>query len=335
MHIADYWKNKTDSLAENKGIFKEWQIDDQIIIRKMIIMKIMNIPTDGLTYYLRRDSWLSDFSLNNSESVDPDKYVERSLLEKRDIIVENFFYKKDYERLAGFLKNSTKDSDKDLGSKKDVCDVIKELLKPDIYSRLTPKQQDEVGLFESVYFCPIELLNGYIEEKSGAEVYYTILMEQWKTANEMAANISEQRNNMNNFYVSLMSILIGGILFSDQLLSTNLVAKTVLFFTIALTGFLCCSKWVAQIDNYRKLNAAKFAVINELERHLPANVMLCEWLRTEETARKINRKVNFSEQEKSVARLFQAVVIVVPTIMLVGTWWEHIWKLIQKLLNLV
>ena len=87
MHIADYWKNKTDSLAENKGIFKEWQIDDQIIIRKMIIMKIMNIPTDGLTYYLRRDSWLSDFSLNNSESVDPDKYVERSLSEKRDIII--------------------------------------------------------------------------------------------------------------------------------------------------------------------------------------------------------------------------------------------------------
>ena len=147
----------------------------------------------------------------------------------------------------------------------------------------------------------------------------------------MASGISAQRNNMNNFYMSLMSVLIGGVLFSDQMFSANTVAKTVLFITIAITGFICCRNWVAQLDNYGKLNAEKYAVINELERHLPANVMLFEWLQTEGNARKQKRKKNFFKQEIGVARLFQIFVIIVPVIMLIGTWWKEIWMVMQNL----
>ena len=83
-------------------------------------MKIMNIPVDGLTYYLKRDSWLRDFSMNDVKPVECDKLAEHSFLEKRDNIIETYFYKKDYEKLAGLLEHSSKD----LCSKKAGCHEV-------------------------------------------------------------------------------------------------------------------------------------------------------------------------------------------------------------------
>ena len=183
---------------------------------------------------------------------------------------------------------------------------------------------------EKIYFEPVELFNEYVEESAGSETYYTILMEQWKTANEMAANISAQRNNMNNFYMSLMSILVGGVLFSNQVLDTNILIRSVLYGAILIIGTVCCNKWIAQIDNYGKLNGEKYNVINALERKLPANVMLYEYIHTEKTARKSNEKISFSKQEKDIAKLFRFVLISVSALMLVSAWGEHIWLIIQK-----
>ena len=327
MHIADYWKEKNELLMNHGDLFKAWDLHDIIIVRKMIIMKIMEIPPEGLTFYLKRDSWLNDFALNNVENLGSEFLIENTFLKKRDRIIETLFYKKDREKLLDLYHCQSDGPD----SRQTVRAVIQELLKPEVYSGLNDNQKAVVELYETVYFCPIELLNGYIEEKAGSDAYYKILLEQWKTANEMASGISAQRNNMNNFYMSLMSILIGGVLFSDQMLSANTVAKTVLFITIAITGFICCRNWVAQLDNYGKLNAEKYAVINELERHLPANVMLFEWLQTEGNARKQKRKKNYFKQEIGVARLFQIFVIIVPVIMLIGTWWKEIWMVMQNL----
>ena len=42
-------------------------------------------------------------------------------------------------------------------------------------------------------------------------------------------------------------------------------------------------------------------------------------------------KKNFFKQEIGVARLFQIFVIIVPVIMLIGTWWKEIWMVMQNL----
>ena len=166
----------------------------------------------------------------------------------------------------------------------------------------------------------IKLINEDIKEKAGSEIYYTIMMEQWKTANEMAAQISEQRNNMNNFYMSLMSIIVGGILFSDQIVNTSIVVKTLMFIIIGIIGFICCQKWISQIENYKRLNASKYEVINELEKHLSANVMTYEYLLTEKKLPKGKRKISFSDQEKSIAKLYRLIIILVSIVMLIGSW---------------
>lgn len=324
MNIAEYWNEKT-GLLENA--FEGWQRKEEIQVRKLVIAKVMDIPAERIPYYLQRDVWYLKFALGDDSEVDRAFAEEESTKEKVQAVIEEFFYKKDYEVLCKIKGGSMTATD--IG-KRAVCGCIKELVEDKVYASLSKSDKSLLDTLEKIYFEPIELFNEYVEEVAGSENYYSMLVEQWKCANEMAANISAQRNNMNNFYMSLMSILIGGILFSDQILDANLVAKTVLYGAILVIGAVCCNKWIAQIDNYGRLNGAKYDVINAIERMLPANVMLYEWLHTEQNARRKKVKISFSKQEKDIAKLFRLVVIAVPALMLASTWGEFIWTFIQK-----
>ncbi len=188
------------------------------------------------------------------------------------------------------------------------------------------------------YVEDVLLINESVKELAGDQTYYTNLMEQWKTANEMAANISAQRNNMNNFYMSLISVLIGGVLFSDKFLANsdqivnvsrramieNNIFKTLLFIGIGVVGYFVCRSWIKQIGKYARLNKVKYDVINKMEEHLPANVLSAEYKllkkEKEKEKRKGNRKGNLSDIEQGIAKLFRALVIIVPILMIVGTW---------------
>ena len=54
MHIADYWKEKNELLMNHGDLFKDWDLHDIIIVRKMIIMKVMEIPLEGLTFFFKK-----------------------------------------------------------------------------------------------------------------------------------------------------------------------------------------------------------------------------------------------------------------------------------------
>lgn len=324
MNIVEYWNEKTALLED---AFEGWQKKEEMQIRKLIISQMMSIPEDEITFYLKRNSWYLKFVLGDTSELDRAFVMNESTKEKVQKIIEEYFYRKDYEILC-VIRNgsvSTVSVEKNL-----VCECIKALVEDTIYRGLNKHDREIVDTLEKIYFDPVELFNEYVEESAGSETYYTILMEQWKTANEMAANISEQRNNMNNFYMSLMSILVGGVLFSNQLPDTNILIRSVLYVAVLIIGTVCCNKWIAQIDNYGKLNGEKYNVINALERKLPANVMLCEYLHTEKTARRNNEKISFSKQEKDIAKLFRFVLIAVSALMLAGAWGEYIWLIIRK-----
>ena len=324
MNIAEYWNEKT-ALLENA--FEGWQRKEEIQVRKLVIAKVMDIPAERIAYYLKRDVWYLKFALGDDAEVDRAFAEEESTKEKVQAVLGEYFYKKDYEALCKMKGVSAATDGIGKGT---VCGCIKELVEDEVYAGLSKSDKSLLDMLEKIYFEPIELFNEYVEEAAGSENYYSMLVEQWKCANDMAANISAQRNNMNNFYMSLMSILIGGILFSDQILDANLVARTVLYGAILIVGAVCCNKWIAQIDNYGRLNGAKYDVINAIERMLPANVMLYEWLHTEQNARRKKVKISFSKQEKDIAKLFRLVVIAVPALMLASTWGEFIWTFIQK-----
>lgn len=334
MNIADYWNEKTALLEK---AFEGWQRKEEIQVRKLVIAKVMNIPAERIAYYLKQNEMYRDFALGNDSEMDYASVEKDYIKEKVQNIINDYFYEKDYEELCK-IENALevkekprkrKAKEEQENGKKKVCEFIKKLVDDDVYNKLSGESKSKVDTLEKIYFDSVDLFNEYVEESVGSNTYTTMLLEQWKTANEMAANISAQRNNMNNFYMSLMSILIGGIVLSDKLFDTGLLFRSVFYLVVMVFGVVCCIRWISQIENFKRLNNEKYEIINRMERKLPANVLLYEYLHTEQSVRKGEAKVNLSEQEKGIAKLFLWTIIALSLLLLIYTWKENIWAFIQ------
>jgi hypothetical protein len=86
-----------------------------------------------------------------------------------------------------------------------------------------------------------------------------VLFEQYKLAVEMAAGISGRRQSANAFFIGLVS----GFGVVHSLLKG--IAHSLLILPICL-----CVVWWFTIYSYRRINRAKWTVIYELEKNLPA-----------------------------------------------------------------
>ena len=78
---------------------------------------------------------------------------------------------------------------------------------------------------------------------------------------------------------------------------------------LGVVGIMLCVNWQRLIRNYRQLNAAKFEVIHEFERHLPAAPFAREWVvlgKGEEAA----KYTPISKTEAMVATAMQVLYLV-------------------------
>ncbi len=96
-----------------------------------------------------------------------------------------------------------------------------------------------------------------------------ILFEQYKLYVEMADRISSRRDTANAFFLTLNSLVLGS--------SAGIISKGILFEPKWLLVFpflvLCLQLyfWRRLIISYKQLNGAKFQIIGELEKRLPAS----------------------------------------------------------------
>lgn len=164
------------------------------------------------------------------------------------------------------------------------------------------------------------------------EAYHNILLEQWCTANELTAHISEQRNNINNFYTSLLSLLIGGLLVSERIAAGGLASRTVFLLVILVLAIFCCITWIRQIEKCKRINYQKFQIIAQLEQRLPANVLSYEdkidIVQTDKK-RTFPRKTALSDYEKKLATVFCVAISLIVAIMLIEMWWNPLCNLIR------
>ncbi len=172
------------------------------------------------------------------------------------------------------------------------------------------------------------LFNPEIQKRARQDgTYAAMVLEQWKTANEQTANISSQRNNINNFYMSLLSLLIGGILLSERVMAEALVSKTITLVIIMALGVVCCRSWINQVEKCRRINAQKFAIITQLEKELPANAISYESQVPEPETESKKKHRNLSDYEKNLAFVFGIAIILIVVVMLLEMWWEPICSL--------
>jgi hypothetical protein len=90
------------------------------------------------------------------------------------------------------------------------------------------------------------------------------LFEQYKLAVEMADRISARRGATNAFFVTVNAALLAAAESFDLPLA-------------AILGVVLAGTWWLLLRSYRRLNNAKFTVINGLEAGLPAQPLRDEW----------------------------------------------------------
>lgn len=89
----------------------------------------------------------------------------------------------------------------------------------------------------------------------------------WQTCVEMANGVSQRRDTMNNLFVTLNIAVIAAV-------SWMWDVKTVF---LCVAGLVICVVWLLYINNFKRLNAAKFRVIYDLEERLGVTPFKDEW----------------------------------------------------------
>jgi hypothetical protein len=108
------------------------------------------------------------------------------------------------------------------------------------------------------------------------------VLELYKTAVEMADRTSARRAGANSFFLTLNTALaaVVGIVSSARKPPPHGNLPTFDAYGLVLTaiaGIVLSLTWRALLKYYRRLNAAKFDVINGLEKRLPAQPYTDEW----------------------------------------------------------
>jgi hypothetical protein len=106
--------------------------------------------------------------------------------------------------------------------------------------------------------------------------------EQYKLAVEMADRTSARRAGANSFFVTLNAALAALVAILGSARKTPPRANTPSFDAFGLSlaavaGIVLSITWWALLRYYRRLNGAKFAVINEMETRLPEHPYTREW----------------------------------------------------------
>jgi hypothetical protein len=90
-------------------------------------------------------------------------------------------------------------------------------------------------------------------------------LDQYKLAVEMADRVSARRGAANTFFLTV-----------NTALAAVLGGKELRWY-VAVAGVAFAISWWALLRSYRALNTAKWTVIVELERRLPAHPFAQEW----------------------------------------------------------
>lgn len=128
------------------------------------------------------------------------------------------------------------------------------------------------------------------------------LLEQYKLYVSGIEKISEHRIGANNFFLSLNTgiVALEGLMVGQKYV--ELKSALILFGVVGIASSLV---WWILINSYRQLNTGKFAVLHELEKHLPASLYTTEWKVLGE-GKKMSSYFPFSHVESLIPLIYLA-----------------------------
>lgn len=122
---------------------------------------------------------------------------------------------------------------------------------------------------------------------------------------DLADKVSQRRQISNSFYLSVNTALVGASAYLTVGGQLSLWRAVM----VAVAGILVSVLWIKNINTYRSLNAAKFDVILEIEKHLAIAPLTAEWEQLER-GENAKRHRPFHKIEVMVASLMLGVHVV-------------------------
>ena len=139
------------------------------------------------------------------------------------------------------------------------------------------------------------------------------LLAQYRILVETSEALVSRRQGVNTFFLSVNSIIltVAALLLRDGESGT---LESGALIGLGLAGVTLCFGWRRLIVSFGQLNGGKFAVIQALERRLPARVFAAEWTALG-CGRDPKRYAPFTETEKRTPVIFGVLQVL---LLLVG-----------------
>jgi len=138
------------------------------------------------------------------------------------------------------------------------------------------------------------------------------VFELYKLMIESSESLIQRRQKTNAFFITAIGglLAIAGLLVKTGAINTGSIG---ILYVFSVVGLLLCNSWRNLIDNYGKLNKAKFDVILRLEKDLPAQIYSAEWVSLGKGLRPKKYK-SFTSTEKNVPLFFGLLIVVLTLI---------------------
>ena len=133
-------------------------------------------------------------------------------------------------------------------------------------------------------FTPIKKLKSLYDFKDEFEQCFSSnngnLLDLYKIMVESSESLVRRRQQMNSFFITAIASLVTvvGLLIKTDFINSDSLIDSFILVAFLIIIILLCNSWHNLIDNYGKLNKAKFDVILQLEKSLDAQVYLAEWI---------------------------------------------------------
>jgi hypothetical protein len=135
----------------------------------------------------------------------------------------------------------------------------------------------------------------------------TSTLDLYKLMIDSSESLIQRRQKTNAFFITAIGSLlaIAGLLVKFGALHSGTVW---LLYGFSVVGLLLCNSWRNLIDNYGKLNKAKFDVILRLEQDLDAQIYAAEWVSLGKGLRPRKYR-SFTSTEKNVPLYFGLLIL--------------------------
>lgn len=132
------------------------------------------------------------------------------------------------------------------------------------------------------------------------------IIELYKLMINSSESLIKRRQTTNAFFITVIGSLLAFISLIIKSIELNNGSINLLYI-FSITGILLCISWGNLIDNYGKLNKAKFDVILRLEEQLSAQIYSAEWISLGKGNRP-NKYKSFTQTEKNVPLYFGLLI---------------------------